>query len=227
MKRNKVTALALVAALSLGTVSAAVADSNNGKGMPGAPAGISQAQLTTILAGLKTAGKLTDANIADINLAVTAFIASQVKPPVLPKPTLSPMPKGEGPEGPRSIPGLNLAARDAIIVADLGLANQAALTAARTAHKSLASLTTDPAKVTKLITDLVAFDTAAIAAAVTAKTLTALQQTALLAILKIRVTAEVNNARGFGLGDDDGKGKKPAGAGTLLGKPSASPSIHA
>ena len=214
-KSQKIAALGLVAALSLGTVSAAVADTKGpGKGSIGAmgasKGGINQTQLATILAGLKTAGKLTDANIADINAAITVAIAAKSA------------------DGDMEIADGDRDARNAVILSTLGITADV-LKAARKDGKSLAQI--DPTKTAALIIALVAFETKNIDAAVTAGKLTAVQATTLKANLSAMVTAMVNSTKGpngnkAGKGPKDGKGPK-GGNHSPAASPSASPSSHA
>lgn len=222
MKKNKIAALGLAAALTLGTVTVAVADSNTGsKPAIGAP-GMIQSQLTAVLNGLVSKGTITQAQSDAIVAALKAAAATA--------PKLG-MPGGDGPDGPDGMGGMGgmniggtQAARDAVILKALGI-DAATLAADIKAGKTLAQI--DPTKTAGLITALVAFESANIDAAVTAKTITAAQATTLKAGLTARVTAEVNSLRGPGRGHDGGPvggmGKK------MAPRPGATPapSIHA
>ena len=120
------------------------------------------------------------------------------------------------------------AARDAVILKALGI-DAATLAADIKAGKTLAQI--DPTNTAALISALVAFESANIDAAVTAKQITAAQATTLKAGLTAQVTAEVNSLRGPGRGHDGGRNGGPIG-GTgkkLAPKTGATPtpSIHA
>ncbi len=219
MKKNKIAALGLAAALTLGTVSVAVADTNTGaKPMIGAP-GMIQNQLTSVLAGLVTKGTITQAQSDAIVAALQAAAAAAPK---------MGMPDGDGPHGMGPGFGGTQAARDAVILKALGI-DAATLAADIKAGKTLAQI--DPTKTAALISALVAFESANIDAAVTAKQITAAQATTRKAGLTAQVTAEVNSLRGPGRGHDGGRDGGPIG-GTgkkLAPKTGATPtpSIHA
>lgn len=188
MKSKKITALALAAVLSLGTVSVAIADNGPGK------SGEVKVSLSTILSGLVTKGVITQAQFDAIAAAIEA-----ARPQ---KPELTTGSEMEAMEG----------ARQAVILKVLGI-DAATLKADRKAGKSLAQI--DPTKTAALIVALVAFETTQIDAAVTAGTITAVQATAMKANLTLRVTAAVNDVKGPGH-HPDGKHGKHGGNGGVI-----------
>ena len=184
---KKITAAAIAAALSIGTiasVSTAQADRGHVKGVP--------SQVATVLSGLVTKGTITQAQADAITAALTA--AAPAKP-------LNPIGK---------MGGEDKAAKEAVITSTLGI-TAADLQAARVAGKSLATLAGD--KKAALITALVNFETTEIDADVTAGKLTAAQATAAKAGLTARVTAKVESVPGPKLG---GKGKDRMGEGKRM-----------
>jgi hypothetical protein len=192
MKSKKITALALAAVLSLGTVSVAVADNGPGKG------GEVKVSLSVILSGLVTKGVITQAQDDAITAAIEA-----ARPP---KPELATGSEMEAMEG----------ARHAVVLKVLGI-DEATFKADRKAGKTLAQI--DPTKTAALILALVAFETTQIDAAVTAGKITAVQATMMKANLTLRVTAAVNTVKGPGHGPDgdkNGKHGKHGGNGGLV-----------
>ena len=175
MKKNKIAITALAAALSLGTISVATADTTTAPKVPGvAGAHGPEAVLTSVLAALVTKGTITQAQSDAIVAAIKA---------AAPTPPAGGMGMGQGPMGgagkghgmnggPMGGFGMNTAARESIITSTLGI-TAADLKTARTAGKSLASLA--GTKTSALIAALVNYDTTQIDAAVTAKNLTAAQ----------------------------------------------------
>lgn len=188
MVSKKIAAVVMIAALSIGGMSSAVADTGHIVGVP--------PHVKTVLDQLVTNKTITQAQEDAITGALTA--AAQANP----KPALPPKEKDmdNRPMGPRGGFGLNSAAREAIITSTLGI-TAADLKAARLAGKSLAQLA--GAKTDALITALVNYDSTQIDAAVTAGTLTSDQATKMKANLKTRVTNEVN--RVAPLGGHEGK----------------------
>ena len=211
MKKNKLAALGVAAALTLGSVSVATAavtapptapmGGGHQEGMEGdhGPAqGL--AQLKTVLAALVTKGTITQAQSDAI---VAALAASAPTPPAK-------MPQMAD----------NSAARDALVLKTLGI-TAADLKAARVAGKTLAQI--DPTKTAALTAALVALENTTIDAAVTAGKITAAQATTLKAGVAARVDAFVNQkAPVRGMGDDKSKGPK-----TVVPKVKASPTAKA
>ncbi len=194
MKKNKIAALAIAGALSLGTISgitSAQADSGHAVAGP-------EAQVTSVLAALVTKGTITQAQSDAIVAALKAAI---------PAAGLKPGKDGMGMGG----IGANTAARQAIVTAFLGKTS-AELQTARKAGKSLATIATEAGKTpADLIAALVRYDNAQIDAAVTAGTLTATNATTIKASVTTHVTNEVNNVGGPKGGPMGGKGMKGHG----------------
>ena len=222
MKKNTVAVAALAAALSLGTISVASADTTTPPAAPSVGAHGPAAQLTTVLAALVAKGTITQAQ----SDAIVAALKAATPTPPTGAPAIGgmgkgPMGQGMG-KGPMGGFGMNTAAREAIITSTLGI-TAADLKTARQAGKSLASLA--GTKTAALITALVNYDSTQIDAAVTAKTLTADQATTLKAGLTAHVTSEVNNAgpamgKGRGGHDGPGMGQAPQIPGASSGAPS-------
>ena len=197
MKKNKIAALAIAGALSLGTISgitAAQADTGHAVAGP-------EAQVTSVLASLVTKGTITqsqsDAIVAALKAAMPTPLAGGMKP-------------GKDGMGMGGI-GANTAARQAIVTSFLGK-TAAELKTARQAGKSLSTLATEAGKTpADLIAALVRYDNAQIDAAVTAGTLTADKATAIKAKVTERVTNEVNNVGGPKGGPMGGKVMKGHG----------------
>ena len=221
MKKNKVAVAALAAALSLGTISVASADTTTTPAAPSVGAHGPAAQLTTVLAALVAKGTITQAQ----SDAIVAALKAATPTPPTGAPSVGgmgkgPMGQGMG-KGPMGGFGMNTAARESIITSTLGI-TAADLKTAREAGKSLASLA--GTKTAALITALVNYDSTQIDAAVTAKTLTAAQATTLKANLTTRVTNEVNNAGpAMGMGRDGHKGPGMGMAPTIPGSGTATP----
>ena len=179
MKKNKIAALAIAGALSLGTISgitSAQADSGHAVAGP-------EAQVTSVLAALVTKGTITQAQSDAIVAALKAAI---------PAAGLKPGKDGMGMGG----IGANTAARQAIVTSFLGKTSTE-LQTARKAGKSLATIATEAGKTpADLIAALVRYDNAQIDAAVTAGTMTAATATTIKANVTTHVTNEVNNVGG-------------------------------
>jgi hypothetical protein len=196
MKKNKLAALAIAGALSLGTISGAtVAQADTGK-VVGGP----EAIVSSVLASLVTKGTITqaqsDAIVAAMKAAAPAPLAGGLKP-------------GKDGMGLGGI-GANTAARQAIVTSFLGK-TAAEIQTARKAGKSLATIATDAGKSpADLIAALVKYDNAQIDAAVTAGTLSSANATTIKANVTARVTKEVNNVGGP-LGGKGGRGHGPDG----------------
>ncbi len=194
MKKNKIAALAIAGALSLGTISgitAAQADSGHAVAGP-------EAQVTSVLAALVTKGTITQAQSDAIVAALKAAI---------PAAGLKPGKDGMGMGG----IGANTAARQAIVTSFLGKTSTE-LQTARKAGKSLATIATEAGKTpADLIAALVRYDNAQIDAAVTAGTMTAANATTIKANVTTHVTNEVNNVGGPKGGPMGGKGMKGHG----------------
>ncbi len=199
MKKNKLAALAIAGALSLGTISGVtVAQADTGK-VVGGP----EAIVTSVLASLVTKGTITqaqsDAIVAAMKAAAPAPLAGGLKPG-------KPGKDGMGLGG----IGANTAARQAIVTSFLGK-TAAEIQTARKAGKSLAAIATDAGKVpADLIAALVKYDNAQIDAAVTAGTLSSANATTIKANVTARVTKEVNNVGGP-MGGMGGRGHGPDG----------------
>ena len=164
---KKIAAVAIAAALSIGTlasVSTAQADDGHARGIP--------SNIATIITGLVTKGTLTQAQADAITAALTAAVPVKPPKPILVK---------------------DRAAEEAVITATLGI-TAADLKAGRIAGKSLATLAGD--KKAALITALVNFKSSQIDAAVTAGTLTAAQALTAKADLTTHVTASVEAVPG-------------------------------
>ena len=193
MKKNKIAALAIAGALSLGTlsgVSVAQADSGHSVGGP-------EAAVASVLASLVTKGTITQAQSDAITAALKAAV---------PAAGLKPGKDGMGIGG----IGANTAARQAVITSFLGK-TAAELQTAHQAGKSLATVATEAGKSpADLIAALVKYDNAQIDAAVTAGTITADNAAKIKANVTARVTDQVNNVRpAMGpKGDGDDKGRK-------------------
>jgi len=214
MKTNKLAALGVAAALTLGSVSVATAAVT---APPSAPAGGHNEgpdgdhgfrggidQLKTVLAGLVTKGTITQAQSDAITAALAA--AMPTPPAKLPR------------------PDDNSAARDALVLKTLGI-TAADLKAARIAGKTLAQI--DPTKTAALTAALVAFENSNIDAAVTAGKITAAQATTLKAGVAARVDAFVNQKAPL-MGPGEGKGRdKDKGPKNSVPKVSASPTAKA
>ena len=215
-KQNRVAAVVLAGALSLGTVATANAAGTTIPATPGLNNGARpnpDAALATVLAKLVTAGTITQAQSDAITAAVKAA------KPALPAgklphsdtntiggaPAMGGFPGGKG--GPGGMDdhgmgrggmggfGMNTAARQSVITSFLGT-TAAALQTSLQSGKSLAQLATAAGKTpADLITALVNYDNAQIDAQVTAGTLTSAQGTALKANVTKRDTNEVNNVR--------------------------------
>jgi len=220
-KYNRVAAVVLAGALSLGTVATANAAGTTIPATPGLNNGARpnpDAVLATVLAKLVTAGTITQAQSDAITAAVKAA------KPALPAgklphsdtntiggaPAMGGFPGGKG--GPGGMGGfgmgrggmgrggmggfgMNTAARQSVITSFLGT-TAAALQTSLQSGKSLAQLATAAGKApADLITALVNYDNAQIDAQVTAGTLTSAQATALKANVTKRDTNEVNNVR--------------------------------
>lgn len=190
MKKNKIAALAIAGALSLGTlsgVSVAQADSGHSVGGP-------EAAVASVLASLVTKGTITQAQSDAITAALKAAV---------PAAGLKPGKDGMGIGG----IGANTAARQAVITSFLGK-TAAELQTAHQAGKSLATVATEAGKSpADLIAALVKYDNAQIDAAVTAGTITADNATKIKANVTARVTEQVNNVRPA-MGPKGGKGGK-------------------
>jgi hypothetical protein len=197
MKKNKIAALAIAGALSLGTISGVT----TAQADPGHAVGGAEAAVTSVLASLVTKGTITQAQ----SDAITAALKAAVPAPGAIKP-------GKDGMGIGGI-GANTAARQAIVTSFLGKTAEEVQTA-RKAGKSLATIATDAGKVpADLIAALVRYDNAQIDAAVTAGTLTAANATTIKANVTAMVTKEVNNVGGpKGLQSPKG-GKGPKGHG--------------
>ena len=215
-KYNRVAAVVLAGALSLGTVATANAAGTTIPTTPGAGNSVRpnpDQELATVLAKLVTAGTITQAQSDAITAAVKAA------KPALPAgklphsdtntiggaPAMGGFPGGKG--GPGGMGGfgmgrggmggfgMNTAARQSVITSFLGT-TAAALQTSLQSGKSLAQLATAAGKApADLITALVNYDNAQIDAQVTAGTLTSAQATALKANVTKRDTNEVNNVR--------------------------------
>ena len=179
MKKNKIAALAIAGALSLGTISgitAAQADTGHAVAGP-------EAQVTSVLASLVTKGTITQAQSDAIVAALKA---------AMPTPPAGAMKPGKDGMGLGGI-GANTAARQAIVTSFLGK-TAAELKTARQAGKSLATIATESGKTpADLIAALVRYDNAQLDAAVTAGTLTSANATTIKANVTQHVTNEVNN----------------------------------
>jgi len=232
-KYNRVAAIALAGALSLGGVASAHAAGTTIPATPGAGNPLRpnpDQELATVLAKLVTAGTITQAQSDAITAAVKAA------KPALPAgklphsdtntiggaPAMGGFPGGKG--GPDGMDdhgfgrggmggfGMNTAARQSVITSFLGT-TAAALQTSLQSGKSLAQLATAAGKTpAALITALVNYDNAQIDAQVSAGTLTSAQATALKANVTQRDTNEVNATR-------------PA-KGTPLTAPSANTSVY-
>jgi len=214
-KYNRVAAVVLAGALSLGTVATAHAAGTTIPATPGLNNGARpnpDQELATVLAKLVTAGTITQAQSDAITAAVKAA------KPALPAgklphsdtntiggaPAMGGFPGGKGGPGKDDHNmgrggmggfGMNTAARQSVITSFLGT-TAAALQTSLQSGKSLAQLATAAGKTpADLITALVNYDNAQIDAQVTAGTLTSAQATALKALVTKRDTAEVNNVR--------------------------------
>ena len=215
-KHNRVAAVVLAGALSLGTVATAHAAGTTIPATPGFGNGQRpnpDAELATVLAKLVTAGTITQAQSDAITAAVKA---AKPTPPAGAKlthsdtntingaPAQGGFPGGNG--GPGGFGGgfgrggmggfgMNTAARQSVITSFLGTTS-ASLQTSLQAGKSLAQLATAAGKnPADLITALVNYDNAQIDAQVTAGTLTSAQATSLKALVSKRDTNEVNNVR--------------------------------
>jgi len=224
MKKKTIAVAALTAALSLGTISVASADTTTTPSVPSVGAHGPAAQLTTVLSALVAKGTITQAQ----SDAIVAALKAAAPTPPTGAPAIGGM--GKGPmgrdmgKGPMGGFGMNTAAREAIITSTLGI-TATDLKTARLAGKSLASLA--GSKTAALITALVNYDSTQIDAAVTANTLTAAQATTLKAGLTTRVTNEVNNvgpALGGPRGNHDGPGMGQAPK--IPGAASSAPSVN-
>lgn len=185
MKKNKIAALAIAGALSLGTISGVtVAQADPGHSVDGP-----EAAVTSVLASLVTKGTITQAQSDAITAALKAAIPARALKP------------GKGAFGG------NTAARQAIVASFIGK-TATEIETARKSGKSLATIATDAGKLpADLIAALVRYDNAQIDAAVTAGTLTAADATTIKANVTAMVTKEVNNVGGP-MGDKNGKGGK-------------------
>ena len=216
-KYNRVAAVLLAGALSLGTVATANAAGTTIPTTPGLNNGARpnpDAALATVLAKLVTAGTITQAQSDAITAAVKAAKPTPPAGAKLPHsdtntiggaPAMGGFPGGKG--GPGGMGGfgmgrggmggfgMNTAARQSVITSFLGT-TAAALQTSLQSGKSLAQLATAAGKApADLITALVNYDNAQIDAQVTAGTLTSAQATALKANVTKRDTNEVNNVR--------------------------------
>jgi len=216
-KYNRVAAVVLAGALSLGTVATANAAGTTIPATPGLNNGARpnpDAALATVLAKLVTAGTITQAQSDAITAAVKAAKPTPPAGAKLPHsdtntiggaPAMGGFPGGKG--GPGGMGGfgmgrggmggfgMNTAARQSVITSFLGT-TAAALQTSLQSGKSLAQLATAAGKApADLITALVNYDNAQIDAQVTAGTLTSAQATALKANVTKRDTNEVNNVR--------------------------------
>jgi len=216
-KYNRVAAVVLAGALSLGTVATANAAGTTIPTTPGLNNGARpnpDAALATVLAKLVTAGTITQAQSDAITAAVKAAKPTPPAGAKLPHsdtntiggaPAMGGFPGGKG--GPGGMGGfgmgrggmggfgMNTAARQSVITSFLGT-TAAALQTSLQSGKSLAQLATAAGKApADLITALVNYDNAQIDAQVTAGTLTSAQATALKANVTKRDTNEVNNVR--------------------------------
>jgi len=216
-KQNRVAAVLLAGALSLGTVATANAAGTTIPTTPGLNNGARpnpDAALATVLAKLVTAGTITQAQSDAITAAVKAAKPTPPAGAKLPHsdtntiggaPAMGGFPGGKG--GPGGMGGfgmgrggmggfgMNTAARQSVITSFLGT-TAAALQTSLQSGKSLAQLATAAGKApADLITALVNYDNAQIDAQVTAGTLTSAQATALKANVTKRDTNEVNNVR--------------------------------
>ena len=202
MFNKKIAALGLAAALSIGGISSASADTGHAKGVP--------PQVSTVLSQLVTKGTITQAQADAISAALAAAAPALPTPNASGKPSIGGMGKGEkGERGHGGFGGgfgMNSAARQAIITSTLGI-TAADLQTARQSGKSLAQIA--GSKTDALITALVNYDSTQIDAAVTAGTLTAAQAATMKANLKAHVTNEVNNIRPQHMDDDHGMGMAP------------------
>ena len=216
-KQNRVAAVLLAGALSLGTVATANAAGTTIPTTPGAGNSVRpnpDQELATVLAKLVTAGTITQAQSDAITAAVKAAKPTPPAGAKLPHsdtntiggaPAMGGFPGGKG--GPGGMGGfamgrggmggfgMNTAARQSVITSFLGT-TAAALQTSLQSGKSLAQLATAAGKApADLITALVNYDNAQIDAQVTAGTLTSAQATALKANVTKRDTNEVNNVR--------------------------------
>jgi len=216
-KQNRVAAVVLAGALSLGTVATANAAGTTIPTTPGAGNSVRpnpDQELATVLAKLVTAGTITQAQSDAITAAVKAAKPTPPAGAKLPHsdtntiggaPAMGGFPGGKG--GPGGMGGfgmgrggmggfgMNTAARQSVITSFLGT-TAAALQTSLQSGKSLAQLATAAGKApADLITALVNYDNAQIDAQVTAGTLTSAQATALKANVTKRDTNEVNNVR--------------------------------
>ena len=216
-KYNRVAAVLLAGALSLGTVATANAAGTTIPTTPGAGNSVRpnpDQELATVLAKLVTAGTITQAQSDAITAAVKAAKPTPPAGAKLPHsdtntiggaPAMGGFPGGKG--GPGGMGGfgmgrggmggfgMNTAARQSVITSFLGT-TAAALQTSLQSGKSLAQLATAAGKApADLITALVNYDNAQIDAQVTAGTLTSAQATALKANVTKRDTNEVNNVR--------------------------------
>jgi len=216
-KYNRVAAVVLAGALSLGTVATANAAGTTIPTTPGAGNSVRpnpDQELATVLAKLVTAGTITQAQSDAITAAVKAAKPTPPAGAKLPHsdtntiggaPAMGGFPGGKG--GPGGMGGfgmgrggmggfgMNTAARQSVITSFLGT-TAAALQTSLQSGKSLAQLATAAGKApADLITALVNYDNAQIDAQVTAGTLTSAQATALKANVTKRDTNEVNNVR--------------------------------
>ena len=203
MKKNKIAALAIAGALSLGTISGvtvAQADTGHAVGGP-------EAAVASVLSSLVAKGTITQAQSDAITAALKA--AKVAAKPV--KPGNDEM-NGMGAGGFAA----NTAARQAIVTSFLGKTSADIFTA-RQAGKSLATIATEAGKSpAALIAALVTYDNAQIDAAVAAGKITSANATTIKAKVTDRVTKEVNNVGGpMGpqgrMGGMGGKGHGPDG----------------
>ena len=180
MKKNKIAALAIAGALSLGTISGvSVAQADQGRSVGGP-----EVMVASTLASLVTKGTITQAQ----SDAITAALKAAIPAPSAMKPGKDGMALGGF--------GANTAARQAIVSSFIGK-TAAEIETARKAGKSLATIATDAGKTAAdLIAALVKYDNAQIDAAVTAGTLTAADATTIKANVSTKVTKEVNNVGG-------------------------------
>ena len=214
-KYNRVAAVVMAGALSLGTVATAHAAGTTIPATPGLGMGARpnpEAELATVLAKLVTAGTITQAQSDAITAAVKAAKPTPPAGAKLPHSdtnTINGMPGKPGMGGGMGRMddhgfarggqmggfGMNTAARLSVVTSFLGTTS-AALQTSLQSGKSLAQLATAAGKVpADLITALVNYDNAQIDAQVTAGTLTSAQATLLKANVAKRDANEVNNVK--------------------------------
>ena len=196
MKKTTVAIAAVTATLSLGTAGIASAATTTTKAHKVTVTTVSQNNgvnpIASVLASLVANGTITAAQSTAISNALAAAR------PTAPTPSTSGAPSiGKGGPGFGGFGGGFAQQDQSVILSTLGI-TAATLQADQQAGKSLATIAGTQTQA--LITALVAAQTTAINAQVTAGKLTQTQATTLISGLTARVTAEVNATPGKGFG---------------------------